>query len=94
MPTAMWNGKVIAESDETIVVEGNHYFPPDSVDESLLRDSAHTSRCPWKGTAHYKDVVVDGEINSEAAWFYPQPSSAAREIAGHYAFWNGVEVRA
>lgn len=94
MPTAVWNGKVIAESEDTIVVEGNHYFPADSVDLGLLRESEHTSRCPWKGTARYKDVVVDGQVNADAAWYYPDPSRAAREIVGHYAFWHGVEVRA
>ena len=94
MPTAVWNGKVIAESEDTIVVEGNHYFPADSVDAGLLRDSEHTSRCPWKGTARYKDVVVDGQVNADAAWYYPDPSRAAQQIAGRYAFWHGVEVRA
>ena len=94
MAKAMWNGVVIAESDDTVVVEGNHYFPPDSVRSEVLRDSSHTSLCPWKGTASYKDVVVDGEVNGDAAWYYPEPSEAAQEIAGHYAFWNGVEVTA
>lgn len=93
MTRAIWNGTVIAESPETIVVEGNHYFPADSVDPTVIRDSDHTSRCPWKGTARYKDVVVDGEVNADAAWYYPEPSRAAREIAGHYAFWHGVEVQ-
>ncbi len=93
MPTAMWNGEVIARSGDTIVVEGNHYFPPDSIDPERIRDSERTSRCAWKGTAHYKDVVVGGEVNSDAAWYYPEPSAAAREIAGFFAFWHGVEVR-
>jgi uncharacterized protein (DUF427 family) len=93
MPTATWNGAVLAESDATIVVEGNHYFPPDSVDRSYLRDSDRTSRCFWKGIARYKDVVVDGQVNPAAAWYYPDPSDAAAQIAGYLAFWHGVEVR-
>lgn len=93
MPTATWNGAVLAESDATIVVEGNHYFPPDSVDPSYLRDSDHTTVCFWKGTARYKDVVVDGQVNPAAAWYYPDPSDAATEIGGCYAFWRGVEVQ-
>ncbi|WP_370323902.1 DUF427 domain-containing protein [Euzebya sp.] len=92
MPTATWNGRVIARSDDTIVVEGNHYFPPDSVDASVLRDSDTTSRCPWKGLASYKDVVVDGDVNADAAWYYPEPSEAASQIAGYLAFWKGVQV--
>lgn len=92
MARATWHGQVIAESDETVVVEGNHYFPPDSVDASVLRDSDHTSRCFWKGTARYQDVVVDGEVNPNAAWSYPDPSRAARKISGYYAFWHGVRV--
>jgi uncharacterized protein (DUF427 family) len=93
MATATWNGAVLAESDATIVVEGHHYFPPDSVDPSYLRDSERTSRCFWKGTARYKDVVVGRQINAAAAWYYPDPSDAAAEIAGYYAFWHGVEVQ-
>jgi uncharacterized protein (DUF427 family) len=93
MPTATWNGAVLAESDATIVVEGNHYFPPDSVDPSYLRDSGRTSVCLWKGTARCKDVVVNGQINAAAAWYYPDPSDAATEIAGYCAFWHGVEVQ-
>ena len=94
MATATWNGTTIARSDDTIVVEGNHYFPPDSVDASLLRDSDTRSTCPWKGEASYKDLVVDGQVNADAAWYYPQPKDAAAEIAGYYAFWKGVEVQA
>lgn len=93
MPTATWNGAVLADSDETIVVEGNHYFPPDSVDRSVLRENDRTTTCPWKGTASYTDLVVDGEVNPGAAWYYPEPKPAAREIAGYFAFWRGVEVR-
>ena len=93
MPTARWNGHVIAKSDETVVVEGNHYFPLDSIDAALFEDSSTTSLCPWKGTAHYKTIVVDGARNSDAAWYYPDPKPAAAEIAGRFAFWKGVDVR-
>jgi uncharacterized protein (DUF427 family) len=93
MPIATWNDAVLAESDATIVVEGNHYFPPDSVNPAYLRDSDHSSVCFWKGIARYKDVVVDGRVNPAAAWYYPDPSDAARQIAGYYAFWHGVRVR-
>lgn len=89
---ATWNGEVIAESDNTIVVEGNHYFPPDSVKREFLSDSATTSVCPWKGTASYYTLKVDGETNPDAAWYYPQPKDAAAQIADHLAFWRGVEV--
>ena len=92
MVRATWNGKVLAESDRTVVVEGNHYFPPDSVQRELLEPSAHTTHCGWKGDASYCDVVVDGQRNPNAAWYYPEPLAAAAEIAGHYAFWTGVEV--
>ena len=89
---ATWNGEVIAESDNTIVVEGNHYFPPDSVKREFLSDSATTSVCPWQGTASYDTLMVDGETNPDAAWYYPQPKDAAAQIADHLAFWRGVEV--
>ena len=89
---AVWNGAVLAESDETIVLEGNHYFPRASVREDHLVESAHTSRCPWKGVASYLTVEVDGRRNEDAAWFYPDPSPAARAIAGRVAFWRGVEI--
>ncbi|MDX1620867.1 MAG: DUF427 domain-containing protein [Nitriliruptorales bacterium] len=92
MPKAIWNDHVVADSDETIVVEGNHYFPPESVDLSVLEDSDRTTVCGWKGTAQYKDVVVDGEVNPNAAWYYPDPKRAARKITGYYAFWHGVKV--
>jgi uncharacterized protein (DUF427 family) len=92
MATASWNGTVIAESDDTIVVEGNHYFPRSAVKEGVLTDSSHTSVCPWKGTASYASVVVDGKTNENAAWFYPQPKDAAAEIRDRIAFWKGVEV--
>lgn len=89
---ATWNGTVIAESDETVVVEGNHYFPPDAVRREHLADSSKHSTCPWKGEASYYDVVVDGETNPDAAWYYPAPKDAAAEIKDHVAFWRGVEV--
>ena len=89
---AIWNNKVIAESDETVIVEGNHYFPEDKVRKDLLTDSDTHTVCPWKGTASYYNVVVDGEENRDAAWYYPDPSDAARDIRDHIAFWHGVQV--
>ncbi len=90
---AVWNGVVLAESNETKVVEGNHYFPPESINWEYFRESAHHSRCPWKGLASYYDVVVDGKENRNAAWYYLDPSQAAQQIAGYVAFWNGVKVQ-
>lgn len=89
---AVWNGEVIAESDDTVVVEGNHYFPSKSIKQENFETSATTSVCPWKGTASYYNVVVDGEKNVDAAWYYPEPKSAANNIEGHVAFWKGVEI--
>jgi uncharacterized protein (DUF427 family) len=89
---ATWNGAVIAESDDTVVVENNHYFPADSVRAEYLRDSTHSTVCPWKGTASYKTLVVDGRENPDAAWYYPQAKAEAKRIEGHYAFWRGVQV--
>jgi len=89
---AIWNGATLAESDDTVVVERNHYFPPDSLNREYFTPSAKTSTCPWKGTASYYDVVVDGETNAGAAWYYPDPKPAASEIRGRVAFWKGVEV--
>ena len=89
---AVWNGAVLARSDRTVVIEGNHYFPPDDVEFDYLELSAKRTTCPWKGLASYYDIVVDGERNRAAAWYYPQPSPAAIEIKDHVAFWNGVEV--
>lgn len=94
MARAEWNGETLATSRETKVVEGNHYFPPESVVWSHLRPSAHRSQCSWKGTAHYYDVIAGGEINREAAWVYPDPLPAAGEIRGCLAFWKGVSVHA
>ncbi|MDB5710623.1 MAG: hypothetical protein JWL96_2693 [Sphingomonas bacterium] len=92
MPTARWNGTVIAQSDDTVVVEGNHYFPADSVNEALFEASATHTNCPWKGVASYKSLVVDGKLNPDAVWYYPDPKAAAAEIKGRYAFWKGVTV--
>ena len=92
MPKAIWNGATLAESDNTVVVEGNHYFPPDSIDRRYFRDSSHHTECGWKGTASYYTVEVDGRVNENAAWYYPDPKPAARNIAGHVAFWKGVQV--
>jgi uncharacterized protein (DUF427 family) len=93
MVIATWNGAVIAESDNTVVVEGNHYFPPDAVNKQYLRPSTTTSRCPWKGLANYYSIVVDGKTNEDAAWYYTEPSTAAAEIKGRIAFWKGVDIR-
>ncbi len=92
MAKATWNGATIADSDDTLVVEGNHYFPRDSVDASLLRDSDATTVCPWKGTAHYYTLEVDGSENRNAAWYYPDPKPAAAGIRDRIAFWKGVQV--
>ena len=90
---AIWRGETIADSEGTVVVEGNHYFPSESVVKKHLKPSPTTSVCAWKGTAHYHSVVVGGEENRDAAWYYPDPKSAAVEIKDHIAFWRGVEVR-
>jgi len=92
MISATWNGAKIAESDATIVIEGNHYFPPDSVKKDFLRPSSTTSRCPWKGMASYYSLEVNGKTNRDAVWYYADPSAAAAKIKGYLAFWNGVEV--
>ena len=92
MVQAVWNGEVIAESDDTVVVEGNHYFPRAAVREDVLRDSDTQTRCPWKGLASYFTLEVAGKTNPDAAWYYPRPSDAAKEITDHVAFWKGVEV--
>ncbi len=89
---AIWNGVVIAESGATIVVEGTHYFPPDSIRPEHLRDSSTHTMCSWKGQASYYDVVVNGESNRDAAWYYPETMEAANNIRDYVAFWNGVEV--
>ena len=89
---AIWNGAVVAESERTVVVEGNHYFPSGSMNHQYFRPSETHTTCPWKGEASYYDVVVNSDVNKDAAWYYPQPSEAAKEIKDHVAFWKGVEV--
>jgi len=89
---AVWNGVVIADSDRTKVVEGNHYFPPESVNREYLRPSRTHTVCGWKGTASYYDLVVDGETNTDAAWYYPETKPDAKDIEGYIAFWKGVQV--
>ena len=89
---ATWNGAVLADSDRTVVVEGNHYFPAEDVRSEYFEDSETHSYCPWKGDASYRSVVVDGQRNEDAAWYYPTPSEAAKEIKDRVAFWKGVTV--
>jgi uncharacterized protein (DUF427 family) len=92
MVRAVWNGAVLAESDHTVKVEGNHYFPPGSLNREYFTASQATSTCPWKGLARYYSITVDGKTNQDAAWYYAEPSPAARKIAGHVAFWHGVRI--
>ena len=92
MPKATWNGAVLAESDRCEVVEGNQYFPPDSIRREYFRESSNRTTCPWKGVASYYDVVVDGRANKDAAWYYPETKAAANNIRGYVAFWHGVKV--
>jgi uncharacterized protein (DUF427 family) len=92
MVKAVWKDKVIAESDVTIVVEDNHYFPPEAVKKEFLEDSDSHTTCPWKGLASYYNIVVEGEINKDAAWYYPDPKPAVSKIKNYIAFWKGVEV--
>jgi uncharacterized protein (DUF427 family) len=94
MPRAIWNGVVVAESGRCVVVEGNQYFPPESIRREYFRDNDTHTVCSWKGTASYYDLVVNGEVNLGAAWYYPAPKEAAKEIANHVAFWRGVTVEA
>jgi uncharacterized protein (DUF427 family) len=89
---AIWNGVVVAESDKTEVVEGNHYFPPAAIKKEFFRPSPHTTVCGWKGTASYYTLEVNGLRNENAAWYYPAPKDAAKNIAGYVAFWKGVQV--
>lgn len=93
MKKAIWNGQVIAESDKTVNIEGNAYFPPESVHEEYLKKSDTHTVCHWKGTASYYDIVVDGKKNQDAAWYYPEVSELAKNIKGYVAFWKGVEVK-
>lgn len=92
MAKAIWNGVVLAESDKTLIVEGNHYFPPESVNKDVFKESTTHTTCPWKGLASYYTVVVDGKENKDAAWFYPEPKPVIKEIKDHVAFWRGVTV--
>ncbi len=93
MTTATWDDVVIAESDDIVMVEGNAYFPREALRDDVLRPSEHHTLCPWKGTASYYDLEVDGQLNANAVWYYPTPKDAAKEITGRVAFWHGVEVR-
>jgi uncharacterized protein (DUF427 family) len=92
MPRAIWSNAVLAESAKFETVEGNVYFPPDTIHQEHFQESDTHTICPWKGTASYYNVVVDGKINKDAAWYYPEPKPAAKNIAGHVAFWKGVQV--
>ncbi len=89
---ATWNNTVLAQSDQTVVVEGNQYFPPEAIDKQYFQESSTHTVCPWKGEASYYNIVVDGQVNKDAAWFYPSPKPAAVEIKDHVAFWRGVKV--
>lgn len=89
---AIWNNQVIAESDDTIVVEGNHYFPASALNTAYFKSTDHRSFCPWKGTAHYYSIEVEGQVNENAAWYYPEPSQAAQQIKNRVSFWKGIEV--
>mgnify|MGYP001292023460 FL=1 len=89
---AIWNGAVLAESDQTIVVEGNHYFPRDAIRSEYFKNSGTHTTCPWKGVASYHSIVVDGKTNPDAAWYYPAPKDPAKQIADYVAFWRGVQV--
>jgi uncharacterized protein (DUF427 family) len=89
---AIWNGAVLAQSADTVVVEGNHYFPPESINKEYFNESNTQTTCPWKGRASYFNVEVDGQSNQDAAWYYPEPSDLAKAIKGHVAFWKGVEL--
>ena len=93
MARAEWNGAVLAESDETVMVEGNHYFPRHTINSEYFEESSDSTVCHWKGTASYFDVVVEGKVNAGAAWYYPDPKPAASDIKGYVAFWRGVKVR-
>jgi uncharacterized protein (DUF427 family) len=94
MPRAVWNNTVIAETSDTVIVEGNHYFPRESLNPEYFHESPHTSHCGWKGEARYFNVSVNGQTNANAAWYYPTPKPAAKEITGRVAFWKGVRVEA
>ncbi|MCA1600944.1 MAG: DUF427 domain-containing protein [Acidobacteria bacterium] len=89
---ATWNDIVIAESDKTVVVEGNHYFPPETINKDYFQESITHTTCPWKGEASYYNLVINGQVNKDAAWYYPEPKDAAAEIKDHVAFWRGVKL--
>jgi len=92
MAKAMWEGAVVAESKQTVEVEGNQYFPPDAVKREYFKPSSHHTTCPWKGLASYYDLEVNGKQNANAAWYYPEPKQAAQQIKGYVAFWKGVKI--
>lgn len=92
MPKAIWNGVILADSDHTEVVEGNHYFPPSAIKRQYFHESSTRTTCPWKGQASYYDIQVNGQANKDAAWYYPAPKEAAKHIKDHVAFWKGVKV--
>lgn len=92
MPRAKWKDALLANSDKTIIIEGNHYFPPESIDRQYFQESNTQSTCPWKGLASYYNIRVGDQVNSDAAWYYPNPKEAAAEIKDHVAFWKGVEI--
>jgi uncharacterized protein (DUF427 family) len=94
MAKAIWNGAVLAESDQTEMVEGNHYFPPDAIKHEFFQESSHRTTCPWKGVASYYTIEVEGQKNENAAWYYPTPKAAANNIKNYVAFWRGVQVLA
>jgi uncharacterized protein (DUF427 family) len=89
---AMWRDRILAESNDTIVIEGNHYFPPESIKREYFQESSTHTTCPWKGLASYCDVVINGQVNKDAAWYYPEPKEAAKQIQNRVAFWKGVQV--
>lgn len=92
MPKAIWNAAILAESDQTVIVEGNHYFPPDSINQEYFSPSNTHTTCPWKGLASYYSIVADGKVNRDGAWYYPAAKDAAKHIQGYVAFWRGVVV--
>ena len=94
MIKAIWNGVTIAESDDTVLVEGNHYFPASTLKQEYVTFSNHKTTCPWKGTAHYYSLLVDGELNPDAVWYYPEPKDGAEMVKDRVAFWKGVKVGA
>ncbi|WP_182835516.1 DUF427 domain-containing protein [Flagellimonas lutimaris] len=89
---AIWNNQIVAESADTILIENNHYFPPESIHSEYFKDSDTSTSCHWKGTAEYKTLVVDGAVNEDAAWYYPEPSALAKGIKDYFAFWKGVKI--